>query len=390
MYPILITCPKEFPPIVAREVEALNLPVLEQHKAGVETQGTLDDCMRLNLWLRTAHRVLLRLHSWRATSPAQLYDGVKNVAWEEWLDPDGYISVVSSVKTSTIDNSLFANVKCKDAIVDRMRDATGRRPDSGSNTDRTVLYLYWHDDVAMIYIDTSGTSLSDRGYRLHPHKAPMRESLAAAVILSTSWEPGTPFINPMCGSGTLGIEAALIGMNRAPGLTRTNFGFMHVKPYVASTFAAMVKEARSKERAVRGAFVLCSDIDRRAIEATKANAKAAGVLHAMEIGVCDYSETPVPPGPGVVVLNPEYGLRLGKEDALRSVYKGIGDFFKQRCSGKMAYIFTGNMVLAKLVGLAPKRRMVFFSADVECRLLEYEIYDGSKRAPKAGFRILPS
>jgi putative N6-adenine-specific DNA methylase len=383
MYPILITCPLELPRILAAEVEALGLPIIAMHKAGVETQGTFEDCMRLNLWLRTAHRVLLRLHEWKATSPDAMYAGVKSVEWERWIDPDGYVSVVSSVKTPSIDNSLFANVKCKDAVVDRIRDKTGRRPDSGSSNDYAVLYLYWHADVAMIYVDTSGTSLSDRGYRLNPHKAPMRESLAAAVILSMQWEPGTVFVNPMCGSGTLGIEAALLGINRAPGLTRTNFGFMHVQPYDPKVFDAMVKEARSKERKSRSPFVLCSDNDRRAIEATRENAKAAGVLHLIETGVCDFTETPIPPAPGAIVLNPEYGLRLGNVSALIDVYADIGDFFKQKCKGYWAYIFTGNLELVKHVGLAAKKRMVFYSADLECRLFEYEIYDGSRRPPKA-------
>lgn len=378
-FPLLITCPRELPPYLAREVEALGLPIVAMHPAGVETRGTFADAMRLNLHVRTGHRVLLRLHQWTAHGSQHLYDGVHSVRWEDWLDPDGYVSVVSSVDTPSIDNTQFANLRCKDAIVDRMRNKTGRRPDSGPRTDRAVVFLYWHDSTAMIYLDTSGTALSDRGYRLHPAKAPLRETLAAAIVMATVWEPGQAFVNPMCGSGTLAIEAAMIAGRRAPGLTRTNFGFMHVLPYDDKAWKAIVAEARAQIRTDDATTIHAGDVDRRAIDAARANARAAGVEASIRFTVEDFRRTAIPSAPGIVILNPEYGIRLGDVDELRETYHDIGDFFKQRCQGFTGYVFTGNLELAKEIGLRSKRRIPFWTADIECRLLEFPLYAGTKK-----------
>lgn len=379
---IHITCPKAIPEILSREVASLGLPVHAVLPAGVETEGTLEDAMRCNLWLRTAHRVLLQLHACQAETPQEMYEGVSNVPWEEWIPHDGYVSVVSSIDTPSIDNTQFANLRCKDAIVDRMRAIHGTRPDSGSRTDRTVVFLYWHGSNVTVSIDTSGSSLSDRGYRVQGGKAPLRESLAAAIILATQWQPDQAFVNPMGGSGTLAIEAALMARNIAPGLLRRNFGFMHVVPYAASTWKRLCDEARAAQRSTTSQIV-CTDHDRRVIESARENARRAGVADAVRFGVCDYAATPVPDPPGAVVVNPEYGLRLGDTDKLRETYRGIGDFFKQSCRGYTGYVFTGNMALTKEVGLRASKRTPFWNADIECRLLEFELYDGSRREPKA-------
>ena len=375
---IHITCPKGISEVLAREVAALGLPVQSVLPAGVVTEGDLTDCMRCNLWLRTAHRVLLRLHSFTAETPQEMYEGVTTIPWEEWIPRDGYLSVISSIDTPSIDNTQFANVRCKDAIVDRMRAVHGVRPDSGSRTDRSVVFLYWHGSNVSIAIDTSGTSLSDRGYRLQGGKAPLRESLAAAIILSTTWEHGQAVVNPMGGSGTLAIEAALMERNIAPGMQRPNFGFMHLVPYDAAVLKRLRDEARAVQRAAVGAIV-CTDHDRRIVDAARENARRAGVLDIIRFGVCDFRNTPVPPPPGIVVFNPEYGLRLGDITALRETYRAIGDFMKQSCRGYTGYVFTGNMDLTKEVGLRASRRIPFWNADVECRLLQFELYEGSKK-----------
>lgn len=375
---IHITCPKGISEVLAREVAALGLPVQSVLPAGVVTEGDLADCIRCNLWLRTAHRVLLRLHSFTAETPQEMYEGVTTIPWEAWIPRDGYLSVISSIDTPSIDNTQFANVRCKDAIVDRMRAIHGVRPDSGSRTDSSVVFLYWHGSNVSVAIDTSGTSLSDRGYRLQGGKAPLRESLAAAIMLSTTWEQGQAMVNPMGGSGTLAIEAALMERNIAPGLLRPNFGFMHLVPYDAAVLKRLRDEARAAQRAASAALV-CTDHDRRIVDAARENARRAGVLDSIRFGVCDFRNTPVPPPPGVVVFNPEYGLRLGDITALRETYRAIGDFMKQSCRGYTGYVFTGNMDLTKEVGLRASRRIPFWNADVECRLLQFELYEGSKK-----------
>lgn len=376
---IHITCPKGIPTILAAEVEALGLPVRAILPAGVETEGTLEDCMRCNLWLRTAHRVLLRLRAFEAHTPQEMYEGVSNVAWEEWIPHDGYVSVVSSISTPSIDNTQFANLRCKDAIVDRIRAMTGTRPNSGPRTDNAVVFLYWHDGNAVVAIDTSGHSLSDRGYRLQGGKAPLRETLAAAMILASTWKPGESFVNPMGGSGTLAIEAAMMARGIAPGAHRTSFGFQHIIPYDAAAWKRIRAEMKSDTSEVI-ANIVCTDHDRRAMDAARENAKRAGVLDSVRFGVCDFSATPVPEPPGVAMFNPEYGLRLGDSEALRGTYRAIGDFFKQSCEGYTGYVLTGNMALAKEVGLRASKRIPLWNADVECRLLQFDIYAGSRRA----------
>ncbi len=386
MYPILVTCPREFPPILRKEIEALGYDITQELPAGIELQGTLHDCLRLNLWLRTAHRVLIRLGSWQARTADQMYEAVTSVPWEEWIPANGYVSVISSVNTPSIDNDMYANMRCKDAVVDRIREKKGTRPNSGSSTDRSVVFLYWHDEDLMMYVDTSGQPLSDRGYRVHPAKAPMRETLAAAVVLSTKWSPEFPLVNPMCGSGTIAIEAAMIAQNIAPGAHRDNFGFLHLLPFDARTWTAMRNATFDAELQSPAAPILASDIDGRVVLQAKDNARRAGVK--VEFQTMDFVNVQVPVSEGItessehtpiVIYNPEYGLRLGNEYELKETYRAIGDFMKQHCKGYTGYVFTGNMSLAKEIGLRSKRRVPFWSADLECRLLEFELYEGSRK-----------
>ena len=376
---IVITCPNRIAPMLAEEIRALELPVVEELPAGVLTEGTLVDAMRLNLHVRTGHRVLYLLAEFEAYDPDEMYDRVWDIPWEEWLDADGYVSVVSSVDTPSIDNTQYANVRCKDAIVDRMVAKLDRRPDSGPRTDRAVVFLYWHDEHCGVYLDTSGESLSNRGYRRIPWKAPMRESLAAAVVLATGWRGDGNFLNPMCGSGTLAIEAAMIATDRAPGMLRDNFGFMHLRGFDEAVWKSLRAQARRDARRAIDGVIVASDINPEAIIAARRNAATAGVDGLIEFHVADFAQSPVPAGGGVVVLNPEYGARLGDERKLEGTYAAIGDFFKQRCDDYTGYIFTGNLQLAKRVGLRARRRIPFFNSTIDCRLLEYELYSGTRR-----------
>ncbi len=240
-------------------------------------------------------------------------------------------------------------------------------------------YLYWKNDECSLYLDTSGEPLSKRGYRKIPFKAPMQETLAASVILATGWNGRGNFINPMCGSGTLAIEAALIALNKAPGLLRSNYGFMHLKGFNEARWKDLRKNARAAVKKASGWRIIATDIDPVAVEAARQNATTAGVEHFIEFGTGDYAETPVPDGGGVIVLNPEYGERMGEISELEGTYKGLGDFFKQKCRGYTGYLFTGNPGLAKKVHLKPKRKLPFFNGPIECRLFEYDLYEGSRR-----------
>ncbi len=379
---ILITCAKGIPPFLKQEVLSLGLPVLSENVAGVETEGTLDDCLRLNLFLRTGQRVLFLLKKFHAQNADNLYQELSAVRWEEFIPEDGYVCVTSSVENATIRDARYATLKCKDAIVDRIKEKTGRRPDAGSERNRTVIHLYWKDERCNVYLDTSGEPLSRRSYRKIPLNAPMQETLAAAVVQATTWDHSSAFINPMCGSGTLAIEAALIGLNRAPGLLRGNFGFMHLKGHDEAAWSLLREKARLVSRKFLSSRIIASDIDPAAVTAAQKNATTAGVEHLIEFYVCDFSDTPVPEGGGVIVMNPEYGERMGDLAKLEVTYGNIGNFLKQKCKGYVGYVFTGNPVLAKKVRLKPRHTWKFFNSNIECRLLEYDLYEGSKKIKK--------
>jgi putative N6-adenine-specific DNA methylase len=380
--PILITCPKGIPPFLKQELLALTFPVLSERVAGVETGGGLDDALRLNLLLRTAHRVLYLLKEFRAIDADELYRQVTAIDWEALIPEDGYVCVTSSVENPTIRDTRFASLKCKDAIVDRIKNMTGKRPDSGPERDRSVVHLYWKDDRCVVYLDTSGEPLSRRGYRKIPLEAPMQETLAAAVVLATGWDGSGTFINPMCGSGTLAIEAALIGLNRAPGMLRSNFGFMHLKGYNQTLWNELRERTKKEAKKSFPGRIIATDIDPDAVATAKKNAATAGVEHLIEFSACDFSDTPVPDGGGIIVMNPEYGERMGEIARLEETYKGIGDYLKQKCRGYTGYVFTGNSALARKVSLKPKRSIPFFNSGIECRLLEYDLYEGSRKIKK--------
>jgi 23S rRNA G2445 N2-methylase RlmL len=376
---IIVTCSNRLSPWLQKEIEELGCTPVRVFKTGVELQGTLEDCIRLNLNLRCASQVLFSIKEFNAYNADDLYKVLVQLEWETIIPADGYFSISSNVSNETITNNLFANVKVKDAIADRFREQTGARPNSGSELNAAVVHLYWKEAAAEIFLDTSGETLSKHGYRKIPGKAPMLESLAVATILAGQWNRQSAFVNPMCGSGTLAIEAALMATNRRPGLYRSNYSFMHVCGYDA---AMHDKEYQRLEQQVvdapEGLHIIASDISGDAVNISKVNAGIAGVEALISFEQCDFASTTIPEEAGVIYFNPEYGDRLGEEIQLQATYKRIGDFLKQKCKGYFGYIFTGNLELAKKIGLKPKRRIEFYTSKIDCRLFEYELYAGSR------------
>ncbi|MDD5458510.1 MAG: class I SAM-dependent RNA methyltransferase [Phycisphaerae bacterium] len=382
---ILITCAKGLSEMLRSEVETLGLAVDSSHETGVEITGNLYDAMKLNLYSRVAFNILYLLDSFDCRNPDQLYRRLVKYPWEEIISPKEYVCVVGRIETPTIENTMYANLKVKDAIVDRIQQKTGSRPDSGKERDRVVVQVYWKDEKCWVYLNTSGQKVSDRNYRKLPTKAPLRESLAAAIILATGYDGTVPLICPMCGSGTLAIEGALIASRRVPGLMRSNYAFMHTLLYDDAAWQRIRTEAlrQSKKRGkaqFQPAKIIATDIDPGAVDAARRNAMTAGVDHLIEFSVCDFAETPIEPDAGgIIIMNPEYGMRLGEIEKLTETYSRIGDFFKQKCAGYTGYIFTGNPELAKKVGLRTSRKIPFFNGSIECRLLKYDLYSGSRK-----------
>jgi putative N6-adenine-specific DNA methylase len=419
---ILVTCPKGVSPYLKEEITALGFPVRTEWDTAIQTEGTLQDTMILNLHLRTAQRVLYQMEKFIVDTPETLYRKINSIPWETILHDSGkaaYVCVTSIADNPLITDSRFVNVRVKDAIVDRMRDKCGRRPDSGPDKDKAVVNVYWKNNQADVYLDTSGERLALRGYRKIPLGAPMQETLAAAVILATGWKGEKNFINPMCGSGTLAIEAAFIALNRAPGFLRNNYGFMFIREFPEDYWQELRKKAREKILKKLPAKIIATDIDKAAVTAARNNAQTAGVDHLIEFDICPYEKTFLPEDGGIIILNPPYGERMnafnakpsskdflsGKEtfaqgrkiilrkssdrhdkvnrinanelQKLEETYQGIGDFFKKTGGGYHGYIFTGNLELIKKVGLRTKRRIVLYNGEIECRLLEYELYAGT-------------
>jgi len=376
---IIITCNKRLAPYLEQEVEELGYSTERTFQTGVELKGTAADCIRLNLNLRCASQVHYSIKTFRARHPEELYRVLITIPWEKILDSNGYISVTSNVDQFTVNNDMFVNVKVKDAIADRFRREVSIRPDSGPDLTGAVIHLFWKDDHAEVFIDTSGETLAKHGYRKIPGKAPMLEALTSATIMATKWDRQSPFINPMCGSGTVAIEAVLIATNRRPGLYRSNYAFMHVKNYDASLYEKEKRMLEEQIKDIPDLLIEATDISEDAVNISKVNAGVAGVERFIRFSKCDFALTAVPEGKsGVIYFNPEYGERLGEVQSLEETYSRIGDFLKQKCKGYTGYIFTGNLNLAKKIGLRASRRVEFYNAKLDCRLLEYELYAGSK------------
>ena len=375
---ITITCHKRITPWLEQEVKELGFPISDRFVTGIRIDGTVNDCIKLNLNLRCASQVLYSIKQFSASSPDDIYSNLLDHPWETILPGDGYFSVTSNVNNPSINNSMFANLRVKDAIVDRLREKTGARPSTGSALTGAVIHLYWKNEDAEIFIDTSGDSLARHGYRKIPGQAPMLESLASATIYATRWDRQSPFVNPMCGSGTVAIEAALIATNRRPGLFRTNYAFMHLRDYDDRIYLEEDALLEQQIIDVQGLEIIASDYNARSIENARKNAVAAGVSKLIQFQLLDFAETSIPGGNGVVFMNPEYGERLGELDELEKTYARIGDFMKQKCGGYTGYVFTGNLDLAKKIGLKAKRRIEFYTSTIDCRLLEYELYAGSR------------
>ena len=395
-YPIIISCAKELSRWTEIEVIDMGYHPIEVTENTVVVRGSMRDVMKLNLRLRTAHRVLVPLLRTTCFNIKDLYEAARSIDWENLIEADGYFSVSSIVHNFTIRDTRIPSLYTKDAIADRMREKCQRRPDSGGENRGAAVFVYWERDQVIIYLDTSGEPLSKRGYRKIPGSAPMQETLAAACIMALRWDGKTPFVSPMCGSGTPAIEAAMIAMNRAPGSLKGHFAFQSVKGYRSiipgesapkiaprqhvgaspeQIWKELVMEAVAAEKKEELPPIVATDISPEAVDNAHTNAIAAGVSQYITFKACDFGDTPVPESDasprGVVFFNPEYGIRLGTFEELAPVYERIGSFMNEKCGGYTGGLITGNPDLARLVNLYYKTRVPFFNGPIDCRLFVY-------------------
>ncbi len=378
---LVATCGRGCSHALQTELRAMGYAPEELTPTAIGVEGRMQDAMRLNLWLRTANRILFELAAFEIHSTDDLYDAVSSLPWEIWLRPDAPFHVHGTARHDTLRDSRFALLRCKDAIADRFIDQTGARPDSSPRAeDAAGIVLHWHDDIVRLYLDTTGTPLSHRGYRRHTWAAPLRETLAAAILMEAGWmeQPGEAFLDPLCGSGTLPIEAAWMAQRRAPGLHRKDYAFLHLHDIDSAAWRTLKAEASARYCKAPDVTLIAADIDARAIAQAEANAALAGVDNLIHFQTADFRDLTPPPPPALIVMNPEYGERMGGEDKLPGHYADIGNYLKQKASGRRAAVFTGNIPLSRKIGLRPSKRLEMWNGDIECRLLVYDLYDGTR------------
>jgi putative N6-adenine-specific DNA methylase len=368
------TCGRGIEAVLADELHALGAADVEPGRGGVSFRGDQALLYRANLWLRTAIRVLRPILEADVASPDELYDAVRSLDWSRYLTPEHTLAVDCNVRDSKITHSKYAALRVKDAICDQFVDRLGRRPSVDVEEPMVGLNLHVYRDHAVLSLESSGESLHKRGYRPILTRAPLNEALAAALVLRTGWNGTVPFADPLCGSGTLAIEAAWLALRRPPGLTRRRFGFQGWMDYDVRLWTAVRDEARAGVLKALPAPVLGSDLRGDAVAFAIDNARAAGIGHLLRFEKKDVRDFQPPDGPpGVLLCNPPYGERLGEEKNLFGLYKILGQVFAERCRGWSAFVFTGNPRLARSIGLEPAEQIPLFNGKIPCRLLRFEM-----------------
>jgi putative N6-adenine-specific DNA methylase len=374
---LFATCARGLERVLAAEISELGSQDVEPGRGGVHFQGDLALIYQANLWLRTAVRVLRPISEFNADSPEELYDAVRAIDWSQYLTPDHTIAVDCNVRDSNLTHSHYAALKTKDAICDQFVDRCGKRPSVDLEEPMVGLNLHVYRNQAVLSLDSSGPSLHKRGYRPVQTRAPLNEALAAGLVLLCGWKGDTPFVDPLCGSGTLPIESAWLGLRRPPGLTRRRFGFQGWIDYDVRLWTELRDEARRQVRKELRAPIQGSDQRRDAIEFARTNARAAGVGHRVQFTVQDLRELSPPEGsPGTILCNPPYGERLGQETDLRSLYQLLGEVLRQRCAGWDAWVFTGNQTLAEHIDLPVTQEIALYNGRIPCKLLRLSTSGG--------------
>lgn len=367
------TCARGIEPVLSQELLQLGAAQVEPGRGGVHFAGDQKLLYQANLWLRTAIRVLRPILTARVCSPDELYDAVRGIDWSLYMTPDHTLAVDCNVRDSHITHSKYAALRTKDAICDQFIERVGRRPSVNVEEPMVGLNLHIYRDQAVLSLESSGQSLHKRGYRPIQTRAPINESLAAALILLSGWDPHTSFVDPLCGSGTIPIEACWIALRRPPGLTRRRFGFQGWLDHDIELWTTLRDEARAQVARRLDAPIIGSDNRRDSIAFSQENARAAGVGHLVQFQLKTLADFTLPEGPpGTILCNPPYGERIGEEKELRILYRTLGEVFRTRCTGWQKFVFTGNPNLGKEIGIQPTGETALFNGKIRCKLLRFD------------------
>lgn len=362
--------------VLADELTTLGAGDVKTHNRAVSFSGDKKMLYRANYHLRTALRVLNPLHSFPARNEADIYKGIRDIAWEKVLGPDNTLAVETVLVSDRYKHSGYISLKVKDGIVDRFRDRTGKRPSVDLKDPDVRIHIHLGDSHCNVSLDSSGESLHKRGYRTQAFMAPLNEVLAAGLIKLSGWEPGMRFVNPMCGSGTLAIEAGIMARGLPGGYYRQGFGFQAWKDYEPELFESIRKERFIE--ASKDTEIMACDLVFPAIRAAQENMARAGLLGKIELVKSGFESWQLSGGTGIIIMNPPYGERM-EEDDLLALYKTIGDTLKKNFTGYQAWIFSGNPDAMKYVGLRTSRKLTLFNGPIKCKYHQYELYDGSKK-----------
>jgi len=377
-----VPCPKGLESELGAELAEIGVEETRPAPGGVAFRGSLPLAWRVNLWSRLAVRVLWRVGEGPYQMESDLYDGALKVDWPELFDVSRTIAVHAIARNSPLKSLNFVALKVKDAVCDRFRNLMGERPSVDTHNPDIPLVLYLTDERYSLYIDLSGEPLNRRGFRVEPAAAPLNENLAAGLLRLSGWRPGTPFYDPMMGGGTLLIEAAMMWLNRAPGLKR-HFTFESLKSFDHIEWQRLRKDAEGDALEPESLPIFGSDIDPDMVRATGLNLKAAGLLDCVQLLEADFLEVDAPPvDPGVIVSNPPYGVRLSLDEFHENAatfYKAMGDTLKRKYPGWSAFFISADPEFPKHIGLSASRRTPLYNGPLECRFFAYRLVSGSNR-----------
>ena len=376
-YSLFVTCPRGLEAPLSQELEQFKCQDIRAVDGGVACKGGMEQVCRINLYSRTASRVLLRLTKSGYRNEQDIYKAAKNIRWTDWFDLEQTFKVKVEGKRAQVKSLDFVGLKIKDAVCDVFRDACGARPSVGKIRPDIRIHAFIDERDIQIFIDTSGEALFKRGYRQDTGEAPMRENLAAGLLLLAGYDGSQPFQDPFCGSGTIVIEAAWIATRRAPGLMR-RFGFEKLKNFDAALWKKLQHEAETQIRPA-SAPISGSDNDRHMIRAAVANAQAAEVDTFIRFEVKDAQDTRPNGEGGILISNPPYGVRLAEVQALQALYPQLGAWLKQHYAGWLAGVFTGDRDMPKFMRLSPKRKIPLYNGNLDCRLFLMDMVKGSNR-----------
>jgi putative N6-adenine-specific DNA methylase len=373
------TSPRGLEPLLAAELGALGAEDPAAVPGGVAFGGGWHVCYAANLWSRLASRVLWRVAEFGYANEGDLYEAARAVDWPRYFDVERTLRVNISATKSPLKSLDFATLRVKDAVCDRFRDRSGRRPDVDRANPDVRVHAFLESSRGALYLDTSGEPLFKRGWRSGAGEAPLRENLAAGLVLLSGWRFDEPLLDPMCGAATILVEAAAMARGRAPGAKR-GFGFEKLKVFDSNLWQKL-KSEKSEPPTSAPLQVFGSDNDPRALIDARRNIAAAGVDRWVKLEHADILERAAPAPAGVMIANPPYGERLGSKDALAEFYPRLGSALKRQFPGWRCHFFTADLRLPKLVRLQPQRRVPLFNGALECRLYEFRIVQGSHRKP---------